>query len=165
MFSLEQSRLVNLGSSFLSLASAFVSFWGLNVLTALSVPMLLGSVRVRGRRLARISCQSRRERTLGVEPHGRSRVSRSYPAPLSSWGGCQRDLTRSSARYGSVCSWLTAVCRYRHPIRSARAWREDPAGSVWVPGVGGCPAGCKIGCPQVRQIVSVREDGGAELPP
>ena len=65
MCPLEQSRLVNLGSSFLSLASAFVSFWVLNVLTALFVPMLLGSVRVLGHKLARISCQSRRERPSG----------------------------------------------------------------------------------------------------
>ena len=105
------------------------------------------------------------EEVRGVWSHSRSHVARSYPAPLSSWGGCHRTLTRSSARHGSVCSWPIAVCRYLHPIRSARAWREDPIGSGCNPGVGGCPAGWRIGCPQVRQMVSVREDGGAELPP
>ena len=83
------------------------------------------------------------------------------PAPLISWGrrSCYRP--RSRAVRGWDCSWLIAACRYLHPILSAAAWWGEPTGSGWVPGVGGWPAGWRIGCPHVRQMVSVRDGGGA----
>ena len=87
------------------------------------------------------------------------------PAPLISWGRRPRYLPRSLAGRGLDCSWLIAAWRYLHPILSATAWWGEPIGSGWVPGVGGWPAGWRIGWPQVRQIVSVSEDGGAELTP
>ena len=84
-----------------------------------------------------------------------------HPAPLISWGGRPRYRPRSSARRGSDCSWWIAVWRYLQPILSATAWWEEPIGSGWVPGGGGWPAGWRIGWPQVRQMVSVSDGGGA----